>query len=340
MKKVVGLGDMLISLSPKGYLRIMQAHSFDIFYTGAEANVCVSLSQFGIPTKYVTRLPDNEVGKTAIGTLRRFGIDTDNVAIGGDRIGLLYLEKGAAQRPSKVIYDRKNSAMCEAKPEDFNWENVFNDAQWLHFTGITPALSSTVRQVVETACQEAKKRGITVSCDLNYRKNLWTTEEAKSVMSKLLQYVDVLIANEEDAEKVLGIKASNTDVNSGRLDLNGYIEVADKISKTYGIPRVATTLRKSISASDNVWSAMLYHDGKAYSSRKYDIHIVNRVGGGDSFAAGLIYGIISGFDDQKTLEFATAASCLKHSIEFDFNLVTADEVMSLVNGNASGRVQR
>ena len=239
-----------------------------------------------------------------------------------------------------MIYDRKHTAMCEAQPQHFDWDTIFADAQWLHFTGITPALSQTTPGVCLAACQEAKARGLTVSCDLNYRKNLWTTAQAKLVMERLLPYVDVLVANEEDAEKVLGIKARDSDVSTGVLNVGGYVDVARQIAEIYGISYVATTLRKSISASDNLWSAMLYHDGEVYVSREYNIHIVNRVGGGDSFSAGLIYGLISGMDDGGALEFATAASCLKHSIEQDFNLVTVEEVMTLVGGDGSGRVQR
>lgn len=340
MKKVIGLGDLLVSLSPEGYLRFIQADAFDVCYTGAEANVCVSLSQLGIPTTYVTRLPDNDIGRSAIAALRKYGVGTEHIAMGGERIGVLYLEKGASQRPSKVVYDRKHSAICEALPEHFDWDGILENAQWLHFTGITPALSDTTPAICLAACQKAHERGIQISCDLNYRKNLWDSKRAKEVMEMLLPYVDVLIANEEDAEKVLGIKALDSDVNTGKLNTDAYIDVAKQISATYHIPYVATTLRKSLSASDNLWSAMLYHEGHAYLSHEYAIHIVNRVGGGDSFAAGLIYGLIHGYDDPKALEFAVAASCLKHSIERDYNLVTVDEINMLAGGNESGRVQR
>ena len=340
MKKVIGLGDLLVSLSPSGYYRFIQAESFDACYTGAEANVCISLSQYGIPTEYVTRLPQNDISRCAVAALNKYGVGTQHIAYGGDRIGVLYLERGASQRPSKVIYDRKHTAICEAEPEHFDWDAIFSDAQWLHFTGITPALSDTTPAVCQRACKEAKARGITISCDLNYRKNLWTTARAKEVMETLLPYVDVLIANEEDAEKVLGVKAADTDVNAGKLNTDGYVDVARQISEAYGIPYVATTLRKSISASDNLWSAMLYHSGEVFLSREYKIHIVNRVGGGDSFGAGLIYSLISGYGDQQAVEFATAASCLKHTIEEDYNLVAVDEVAALAGGNGSGRVQR
>ena len=340
MKYVVGLGDFLVSLSPSGYLRFMQADNFDVFYTGAEANVCASLAQFGVKTQFVTRLPKNDIAATGVANLRKYNVGTDYIAYGGDRIGALYLERGAAQRPSKVIYDRKHSGICEATPEHFDFDAIFADAKWFHFTGITPALSDTTPAVCEEACKAAKKYGVTISCDLNYRKNLWTTAKAKEVMEKLLPYVDVLIANEEDAEKVLGLKARETDVTSGVLNVGGYVDVAKQITETFGVKYVATTLRKSISASDNLWSAMLYHDGKSFVSREYAIHIVNRVGGGDSFGAGLIYGMLQDWDEQQVIEFATAASCLKHSIENDFNIASVDEVMTLVKGDGSGRVQR
>ena len=340
MKKVVGIGDLLVSLSPEGYLRFIQSDVFRVFFTGAEANVCASLCQLGIPCEFVTRLPENDISKAAVANLRKYNVSVDNIAFGGERIGVIYTEKGASQRPSKVIYDRKHTAICEASPDDFDWDRIFQDAQWLHFTGITPALSATTPAVCKRACIEAKKRDLTISCDLNYRKKLWTPEEAGAVMSELLQYVDVLIANEEDAEKVLGIKAAKSDVDKGILDAEEYADTARRISERFHIPYVATTLRESLSASDNGWSAMLYHDGVVSYSKKYNIHIVNRVGGGDSFSAGLIYGLIHAMSDQDALEFAAAASCLKHSIENDFNVIYPDEVYTLMQGNGSGRVQR
>ena len=340
INKVVGLGDMLISLSPNGYTRFLQADELHISYTGAEANVVVSLSQLGMKTAYLTRVPEHEIGQSAVNALQRYGVDCSDVARGGDRIGVLYLEKGAAQRPSKVIYDRLGSGICEALPEHFDFDHAFRDAGWLHFTGITPALSDRTAALCEVACKKAKEKGMKISCDLNYRKKLWSTEKANRVMSELLQYVDVLIANEEDADKVLGIRAKNTDVNAGKINSVGYIDVAKQIEERFGIHCIATTLRESISASDNRWSAMLYNNGEAYFSRKYEIHIVNRVGGGDSFSAGLIYALCHDFDSQKAIEFATAASCLKHSIEDDFNLVSYGEVVALMEGDGSGRVQR
>ena len=340
MNKVVGLGDLLVSLSPMGYNRFVQTDTFHAFYTGAEANVVVSLSQLGMKTAYLTRVPEHEIGQSAVNALQRYGVDCSDIARGGDRIGVLYLEKGAAQRPSKVIYDRLGSGICEAEPEMFDFDHAFRDADWLHFTGITPALSDRTAKLCEVACKKAKEKGMKISCDLNYRKKLWSTEKANRVMTGLLSYVDVLIANEEDADKVLGIRAQNTDVNAGKINAVGYIDVAKQIEARFGIHCVATTLRESISASDNRWSAMLYRNGEAFFSKKYDIHIVNRVGGGDSFSAGLIYALCHDFDSQKAIEFATAASCLKHSIEDDFNLVSYGEVVALMEGDGSGRVRR
>jgi len=340
MKYTVGLGDLLASFTPVGYERFTQASDYKVTFTGAEANVLASLSNFGLKTRFVSRVPENDIASAALRQLKSFGIDTSFVAKGGNRLGILYLEKGASQRPSKVIYDRLGSGICEAKPEDFNLEEIFEDACWFHFTGISPALSDSLAKVIKAACIAAKKAGCTISCDLNYRKNLWTTEKAKSVMEPLLEYVDILIANEEDVEKVLGIKAVGTEVEEAKLNETGYIEVAKLLSEKYGFKAVATTLRESISASINNWSALLYKDGKAYKSRQYQIQIVNRVGGGDSFAAGLIYALQNHLDEDKAIEFAAAASCLKHTIEYDYNMVSVKEVEALMNGNGNGRVLR
>jgi len=340
MKKIVGFGDMLVSFAPPGYLRFIQAGSMDVNYTGAEANVLVSLSQFKLDTEFVTRLPDNPISRCAEAWMNKFRVGTRHIVHGGDRIGVIYTERGASQRASSVVYDRKNTSIATAQPEDFDWNKIFEDAGWFHFTGITAALSDSCAEICLQACKAAKAKGLTVSCDLNYRKKLWTEEKARSVMEVLVRYVDVLIANEEDADKVLGIKAENTDVTTGKLDRNGYTEVAHKLCKTYGVKKVGITLRRSLSASDNAWSAMLYDGEKAYFSREYMIHIVNRVGGGDSFTAALIYALNQNFDAQHAIEFAAAASCLKHSIEQDFNLVSVEEVEKLAAGDASGRVQR
>lgn len=340
MKVTVGLGDFLASFSPKGYERFTQARSYDVSFTGAEANVLVSLSRLGLNTRFVTRIPDTDIGDAALMQLNAFQVDTSCIARGGPRLGILYLEKGASQRPSKVIYDRQHSSVCEAKPEHFDFTRIFENAVWFHFTGITPALSEDTAALIHTACKAAKAAGCTISCDLNYRKKLWTSEKAKSVMEPLLQYVDILIANEEDVEKVLGITASGTDVESACLNHEGYIEVAKLMTEKYHLKAVASTLRESISASVNNWSALLYTDGNAYISRKYQIQIVNRVGGGDSFSAGLIYAMQRGDDPQGCVEFAAAASCLKHTIEYDFNLSTVAEVEALMHGSGNGRVQR
>ena len=340
MGKLVGFGDFLVRLSPPGYQRFIQCNQFDINYTGAEANVCVSLSMMGIPTDFVTRLPDNDIARTGLATMRKFGVGVDHVAFGGERMGVFYLEKGASQRPSKVIYDRKFTSIAQAGIQDFDWEAIFEGAERLHITGITPALSDTMPQVFRYAVKEAKKRGVLVSCDLNYRKNMWTEAQAKACMEQVLPDIDLVIANEEDAEKVLDIRAAGTDVVAGKLNRDGYVDVARQICDKYGVPEVAITLRRSISASDNEWGALLYTGGQPYFSRTYAIHIVDRVGGGDSFAAGLLYGKMKGFDPQKTVEYAAAASCLKHSIELDFNLSTVEEVTKLMEGDGSGRVQR
>lgn len=336
----VGLGDLLLSFSPMGYQRFFQAGAMELSYTGAEANVLCSLGRFGMKTRLLTRVPGNDLGDCAMTAMLRFGVDCSYVARGGQRIGTLYLEKGASQRPSKVIYDRMNSGMCEAVAEDFDLEKAFEGATWFHFTGITPALSDRCAALCKAACQMARKKGVTISCDLNYRKNLWTQEKARQVMEELLPYVDVLIANEEDVEKVLGIRAGDSNVEKGALDQAGYVAVADLVSKRFGIKVMATTLRESRTASDNGWSALLYTNGNAYFSRKYDIHIVNRVGGGDSFSAGLIYALQQRWGAQKAVEFAAAASCLKHTIESDVNLSTVADVEQLLSSGGSGRVQR
>lgn len=340
IQKIVGFGDMLVSLNPEGYRRFGQADRMEVNYTGAEANVLVSLSTFGVKTQFVTRLPDNQIAQCAVDCLIKHRVGTDHIVWGGERIGVIYTEKGAAQRPSVVVYDRAHTAIATAKPEDFDWDSIFDGADWFHFTGITAALSKSMPPICLEAVCAAKAKGLTVSRDLNYRKKLWTPEQARKVMEKLVRYVDVLVANEEDAEKVLGISASDTDVESGKLDREGYVKVAQKICEAYGVKKVGITLRKSLSASDNGWSAMLYDGQNAYFSREYLIHLVNRVGGGDSFTAGLIYALGMAYPPQEAIEFAVAASCLKHTIELDFNLSSVKEVRALVEGFGSGRVQR
>ena len=339
-KKVITFGEIMLRLAPEGYYRFVQADTFGATYGGGEANVAVSLANYGFDAKFVTKLPTHEIGQAAVNSLRKYGVDTSYIARGGDRVGIYFLEKGASQRPSKVIYDRAGSSIATASAADFNWKEIFDGAEWFHFTGITAALSKSMPPICLEAVCAAKAKGLTVSCDLNYRKKLWTPEQARKVMEKLVRYVDVLVANEEDAEKVLGISASDTDVESGKLDREGYVKVAQKICEAYGVKKVGITLRKSLSASDNGWSAMLYDGQNAYFSREYLIHLVNRVGGGDSFTAGLIYALGMAYPPQEAIEFAVAASCLKHTIELDFNLSSVKGVRALVEGFGSGRVQR
>ena len=340
MAKVITFGELMLRLAPENYLRFVQSDKYEATFGGAEANVAVSLANYGVDVAFVTKLPEHEIGQAAVNSLRKFGVDTSLIVRGGERVGIYYCEKGASQRPSKVIYDRAYSAIAKAKLSDFNWNKIFKGVSWFHFTGITPALSDDTAKICLRACEEAKKRGITISCDLNFRKKLWTKEKANEIMSKVCLYVDYCIANEEDAKDVFGIEADNTDINTGKLDRNGYISVAKKLTEKFGFKGVAITLRESLSANDNNWSAMLYNDGQAYFSKKYAMHIVDRVGGGDSFGAGLIYSLINCYEPQKTIEFAVAASCLKHSIEGDYNMVSVKEVEALAGGNASGRVQR
>ncbi len=338
--RVITFGEVMLRLAPEGYYRFLQADSFGATFGGGEANVAVSLANYGADAAFVTKLPEHEIGQMAVNSLRKYGVDTSKITRGGDRVGIYFLEKGASQRPSKVIYDRAHSAIAEAQPSDFNWEEIFKGADWFHFTGITPALGDNVADICLEAVKAAKKQGIKISCDLNYRKKLWTREKAGEVMGRLMEYVDVCIANEEDAADVFGIKAANTDVTKGKVDHEGYKDVAKQLKERFGFSHVAITLRGSISASDNDWAAMLYDGNDYYFSRQYRIHIVDRVGGGDSFGGGLIYAMLSGFSAQQTIEFAVAASCLKHTVEGDYNLVGVNEVKNLAGGDGSGRVQR
>lgn len=339
-KKVITFGEIMLRLAPPGHYRFVQTDVLGATYGGGEANVAVSLANYGFDARFVTKLPSHEIGQAAVNSLRRYGVDTSHIVRGGERVGIYFLEKGASQRPSKVIYDRAGSAMATASAKDFDWAKIFAGAEWFHFTGITPALNDEVAAICLEACQAAKKLGITVSCDLNYRNKLWSKEKAGKTMSEICRYVDVCIANEEDAADVFGIHAPDTDVSKGDVNTEGYIEVAKELTARFGFSKVAITLRESLSADDNNWSAMLFQDGKSCFSKKYKIHIVDRVGGGDSFGAGLIAATLNGQDQQGIIEFAVAASCLKHTIEGDFNLVSMDEVEKLCAGNASGRVQR
>ncbi len=339
-KRVITFGEIMLRLAPEGYYRFVQANSFGATYGGGEANVAVSLANFGIDTAFVTKLPAHEIGQAAVNELRKFGVDTSRIVRGGNRIGIYFLEKGASQRPSKVIYDRAHSAIAEASPEDFDWNEIFQNADWFHFTGITPALNDTLAAICLDACKKAKELELTVSCDLNYRNKLWSREKAGQVMSELCKYVDVCIANEEDAADVFGIRAANTDVTKGAVSHEGYKDVAKQLAGRFGFSKVAITLRESLSASDNNWAAMLYDGTEFYFSKKYAVHIVDRVGGGDSFGGGLIYACLNQYDPQSTIEFAAAASCLKHSVEGDMNMVSVSEVQKLAGGDGSGRVQR
>ncbi len=340
MGRAVTFGELMLKLSPIAYGRLIQAHQLNVEYSGAEANVAVSLSTFGVPTSFVSAVPNNVLGEAAINALRHYGVDTSLMVKSGDRLGIYFAEKGASQRPSMVVYDRKGSAIANATNAEFEWDAIFADAEWFHFTGITPALSDSLAGICLEACRVAKAKGIIISCDLNYRKKLWSREKACNVMTDLCQYVDVCIANEEDAADVFNITAEHSDVNRGNIDEQSYAPVVKQLQQRFGFKYVAITLRESISASDNNWSAILYDGNKIYNSRKYSIHLVDRIGGGDSFGAGLIYGLMEYHEAQQALEFAVAASCLKQTIEGDFNLVKVNEVQQLLQGNASGRIQR
>ncbi len=340
MKKIVTLGEIMLRLSPPDKLRFVQAESFDAIYGGGEANVALSVTNYGMQGYFVSKLPDNAIGQAAVNQLRKFGVNTDYIVRGGDRVGIYFLEHGASMRASQVVYDRANSSIAEATAADFDFDEIFKDADWFHFSGITPALGKEAAHLTEVACKAAKKHGVTVSVDLNYRKKLWTPDEAKACMTNLMQYVDVCIGNEEDAEKVLGFKPGETDVTTGELELDGYKSIFKQMQEQFDFKYVVTTLRESHSASDNGWSALIYDGNEFYHSKHYDIRIVDRVGGGDSFAAGLIYGLLSQDDFKYALEFAVGASALKHTIFGDANLATVAEVKTLIEGDASGRVQR
>lgn len=338
--RVITFGEIMLRLAPEGYYRFLQADKYGATYGGGEANVAVSLAGFGIDCAFVTKLPNNDIAEGAVRALRAAGVDTSLITRGGDRIGIYFLEKGASQRPSKVIYDRAHSAIAEAVSADFDWQKIFDGADWFHVTGITPALSDNAAEITLAAAAAAKKAGLKVSCDLNYRKKLWSREKARRVMTELMKYVDIVIANEEDASDVFGITAPG-DVTKGEVFGKGYVAVAKELISRFGLEYAAITLRGSISASYNRWSAVLVSkDSEVYAAKEYVVHIVDRVGGGDSFGAGLIYGLNNFDDPQQAVEFATAASCLKQTIEGDFNMVTVDEVTRLAAGDGSGRISR
>ena len=340
MAKVITFGEIMLRLAPEGYYRFFQNDRMQATFGGGEANVAVSLAHYGVDTAFVTKLPVHAIGQAAVESLRRYGVDTTTILRGGDRIGIYFLEKGASQRGSVCIYDRANSAFQQSQPCEFDWDSIFAGADWFHFTGITPALGENLVYTCLDACKAAKERNITISCDLNYRGRLWARNKARAAMSELCKYVDVCISNEEDAKDVFGIEAENTDIYSGKLNKEGYCSVARQLMEQFGFQKVAITLRTSISASDNDWAALLYDGENFCFSKEYHLHIVDRVGGGDSFGGGLIYALRAGMSTQAAVDFAVAASALKHSIEGDYNLCTTDEVLKLADGDASGRVQR
>lgn len=340
MKKIVTLGEIMLRLSTPGNKRFVQSDSFDAVFGGGEANVAVSCANYGHEVYFVSKLPEHEIGQSAINALRKYGVKTDYIARGGDRIGIYYLETGASMRPSKVIYDRAHSAIAEASATDFDFDKIMEDASWFHWSGITPAISEKAARLTELACQAAKRHHVTVSVDLNFRKKLWTKEQAQAIMRPLMQYVDVCIGNEEDAELCLGFKP-DADVVGGKTDAEGYKSIFAAMADEFGFKYVISTLRESFSASHNGWKAMIYNGKEFYVSKRYDITpIIDRVGGGDAFSGGIIHGLLTMRTQAEALEFAVAASALKHTINGDFNLVSEEEVKALAGGDASGRVQR
>ena len=345
MKKVITFGEIMLRLATPGFQRFIQSTNLMATFGGGEANVAISLANYGIPVDYVTRLPKNDIAEWCISELRKYNVGTGSIVRGGDRVGIYFLETGAVARASKVIYDRANSAIAEIKPGMVDWEEVFNDAQWFHWTGITPAISQGAADVCLEAVNAANRLGITVSADLNYRKNLWNYgKKASEIMPELIEKCDIILGNEEDAEKVFGIKPAGFHVEhtAGKINAADFESVCVQLKQRFPkVQKVIITLRGSINANHNTWGGVLYAD-KLYQSATYDItHIVDRVGGGDSFMGGLIYGLLTYADnDQKALDFAVAASCLKHTIYGDFNLVSVSEVENLLKGDGSGRVQR
>ncbi|MBD5280101.1 MAG: sugar kinase [Bacteroides sp.] len=340
MSKIVTLGEIMLRLSPEGFKRFIQVDNFEVIWGGGEANVAVSCANYGHHACFVSKLPTHEIGQAAVNALRRYGVDTNHIARGGNRVGIYYCETGDSMRPSKVIYDRTGSSIAEADPQDFDFDEIMKDADWFHWSGITPAISDKAAELTKLACEAAKRHGVTVSVDLNFRKKLWTSEKAQSIMRPLMQYVDVCIGNEEDAELCLGFKP-DADVEGGNTDAEGYKGIFAAMMKEFGFKYVASTLRESYSATHNGWKAMIYDGKEFYQSKRYDINpIVDRVGGGDSFSGGLIHGLLTMPTQGEALEFAVAASALKQTINGDFNLVTAAEVEALAKGSANGRVQR
>ena len=340
MAKIVTLGELMLRLSPEGNDRFIQSDHFRVIPGGGEANVAISLANYGHDADFVTKLPKHEIGQLALNAMRRYGVGTSHIVRGGERVGIYYAETGASMRPSKVIYDRAHSAIAEARPEEFDFDEIFEGVQWFHWSGITPAISDNAAAIVKAACEAAKRHRVTVTVDLNFRKKLWTSEKAISIMRPLMQYVDVCIGNEEDAQLCLGFKP-DADVEGGKTDAAGYHKIFEQMAKEFGFKYVVSTLRESYSATHNGWKALIYNGKEFYESRHYDIEpIIDRVGGGDSFAGGLIHGLFTKPTQGEALEFAVAASALKHTINGDFNLVSKEEVESLAAGNANGRVQR
>ncbi len=338
--KIVTMGEIMLRLSTPRQTRFVQSDSFNVVYGGGEANVCVSLSNYGHDTYFVSKTPKHEIGQAAVNSLRTYGVHTDYIARGGDRLGIYFLETGASMRPSKVIYDRANSAISEADDNDFDFDEIMKGKDWFHWSGITPALSDNAAKLLEKACIAAKKNNVKVSVDLNFRKKLWTKEKAQSVMKPLMQYVDVCIGNEEDAELCLGFKPT-ANVEHGETNAEGYFDIFKEMKEEFGFEIVVSTLRESFSANHNGWKALLYDGNEFYVSKRYDINpIIDRVGGGDSFSGGIIHGLLVKDNKQEALDFAVAASALKHTIEGDYNLVSIEEVEALMGGDSSGRVQR
>lgn len=341
MAKVVTFGEIMLRLATQRRERFTQAREFEVTYGGGECNVAVSLAHFGIDATFVTAIPDNDIGQACINYVRQFGVDTSEILRQGDRLGIYFLESGAAMRASKVVYDRAHAAIAELKPGTVDWEKVFKGKDWFHFTGITPAISETTAAACDEAAAAASQLGLTVSADMNYRKNLWSPEKAQSVMKPMMKYVDVSIGNEEDAEKCLGVAAEGVDVSTGEIDAEAYRPVLQKLVDQFGFKKVAITLRESQSADDNDWSAIYYDGSEIFMGRKYAVRIVDRVGGGDAFCAGMIYSLLQdGWNSQQVLDFAVASSAMAHTFHGDFNLVTVKEVMAVAGGDVSGRVQR
>jgi len=343
-KKIVTFGEIMLRLSTPEHQRFSQATTFCASFGGGEANVAVSLANFGLTTEFVTRLPRNDLGQSVLMELRRHNVGTNHIIMGGERLGIYFLETGSVARPSKVLYDRAHSAIADIEPGMVDWDAVFKDAGWFHWTGITPAISEGAADICLEAVKIAGKKGITVSCDLNFRKNLWKWgKSASEVMSEIVSGCDIILGNEEDAEKVFGIKSAETNVSQGKVTGTGFETVCRQLKDKFPqSKKIIITLRGSINADHNTWSGVLFDGTKLFEAPVYQItHIVDRVGGGDSFMGGLIYGLLAyPGDDQKTLNFAVAASCLKHTIHGDFNLVTVSEVEQLLKGDGSGRVVR